>query len=221
MVTRHDEKPWSYRTCSGAGYNVPAYYQITSSVLIQVLFSLVSVGPCSYLLCRDVVEACVSGLFSRGIPKSWGECAFLQVALGFASQLFWVLLILPKWDHFFHRLECPGLQEVCVSRGQKNRKARSHKKAALPWEHLLISVSQSLGLTDIGGRGDKTLAPWIFGSDLERIRGNPCRTDPQWQGEPGQSHPLAKKNLVKKGRRKCVSQVRKNVLRSILSWVWD
>ena len=157
MVTRHDEKPWSYRTCSGAGYNVPAYYQITSSVLIQVLFSLVSVGPCLYLLCRDVLEACVSGLFSGESPSPGVNVHSSKWTWGLPPNSSECCLSCPSEIIFFHSLECPGLQEVCVSRGPKNREVRSHKKAALPWEHLLISVS--LGLTDIRGRGAKTLAP--------------------------------------------------------------
>lgn len=107
----------------------------------------------------------------------------------------------PEIDHVFHSLECPGPQEVCVSRGQETE-ARNSKKPALPWEHLLISVKPKHWFNwhqkrrqDFGPEDT-----WEWAGEHQR---KPLQSSPQWQGEPGQSHPLAKKS-AKKVHRKCV-----------------
>lgn len=152
-----------------------------------------------------------SSKWTWGLPPNSSECC-----LSFPSEITFFI----AWSVLnYRKYVSPGAKKKTKKQKQRSLKAQEGSTALGAFADLSKSVKPWFNWHQ--GKRRQDFGPvntWEWPGENQR---KPCRTDPQWQGEPGQSHPRAKKILAKAAGNVSFSQVRKNVLRSILSWVWD
>lgn len=173
----------------------------------SVLLSMIAVSWWTW-------NSCVSGPLSVGIPKPWGQCAFLLNWFGVCvhQALFSAAYLGLVWSFFSSFGMCWTTGSVCSQRlKHKQETTRSHIALGAFADLSKLKSWFNWCQEDFGA-----MSP---GSGLGSTGGSPCRAAPQWQGEHGQSHLLAEK-VTGNVYLSLGTGWGKNVSRPTLSWIW-